>query len=151
MIKVGTKAPDFTLLDQNGKEHSLSDYKGQLVLIYFYPKDDTPGCTIEACTIRDAYKDFERAGIKVFGISKDSVESHKKFADKYELPFTLLSDTKREVITKYDALKKIFGNVGTKRISYLIGKDGKVLKVYPKVDPTTHGGEILKDVYSLKS
>lgn len=149
MIEVGKKAPDFKLPDQNNKKHSLSDYRGSLVLIYFYPKDDTPGCTVEACAIRDAYKDFEIAGIQVFGISKDSPESHKKFADKYDLPFTLLSDPKREVIEKYGATKKIFGSLGTKRISYLIGKDGKILKVYPKVDPTTHGGQILKDVYDL--
>ncbi len=149
MIEIGKKAPNFKLFDQDNKEHSLSDYKGNLVLIYFYPRDNTPGCTVEACAIRDAYKDFERAGVKVFGISKDSQESHKKFADKYDLPFILLSDPKREVITKYDAIKSIFGSLGTKRISYLIDKDGKVLKVYPKVDPTTHGGEILKDIYSL--
>lgn len=95
MIEVGQKAPDFKLLDQDGKEHSLSYHKGGYVLIYFYPKDDTPGCTTEACGIRDAYMDFARAGIKVFGVSKDSVESHKKFEQKYKLPFTLLADTKR--------------------------------------------------------
>ncbi len=150
MIEVGQKAPDFKLLDQDGKEHSLSYHKGGYVLIYFYPKDDTPGCTTEACGIRDAYMDFARAGIKVFGVSKDSVESHKKFEQKYKLPFTLLADTKREVIDAYDASKEIFGNLGTKRISYLIGKDGTVLKVYPKVDPTTHSGQILKDVYDLE-
>jgi len=151
MLKVGTKAPDFKLLDQDGKEQKLSSYADSLVLIYFYPKDDTPGCTKEACAIRDAYKDFERAGVKVFGISKDSVESHKKFQKKYDLPFTLLSDPKREVITKYDAVKEIFGNLGTKRISYLLGPKNIIVKVYPKVDPITHGGEILKDVYGLSS
>lgn len=145
MIDVGTKAPDFKLLDQDGKEHSLSYHAGSYVLIYFYPKDDTPGCTTEACGIRDAYMDFERAGIKVFGVSKDSVESHKAFEQKFKLPFTLLSDPKKEVLGAYGAL----GGPFTKRISYLIGKDGTVLKVYPKVDPTTHGGQILKDVYDL--
>ncbi len=146
MLEIGTKAPDFKLLDQNGKEHSLSYHAGSYVLIYFYPKDDTPGCTAEACGIRDAYKDFERAGVKVFGVSHDTVKSHKKFEEKYKLPFILLSDPKKEVIKKYGALGGIF----TKRISYLIGKDGKILKVYPKVDPTTHGGEILKDIYGLE-
>ncbi len=150
MIKVGQKAPDFTLPDQDGKEHTLSDYQGELVLIYFYPKDDTPGCTKEACAIRDVYGDFKRAGVHVFGVSKDSVASHKKFEKKYKLPFTLLADTEREVIKKYDATKPIFGSVGTKRISYLVGADGKILKVYPNVDPTTHAGEILKDIYDLE-
>ncbi len=149
MLKEGKKAPDFKLEDQDGKIHKLSDYKGSLVLIYFYPKDDTPGCTKEACAIRDDYSDFKKLGVKVFGISKDSPESHKKFAEKYDLPFTLLADTKREVITKYNAIKDIFGNIGTKRISYLIGKDGKILKIYPKVDPTTHASEILEDIRSF--
>jgi len=149
MLQIGTLAPDFTLLDQNGKEHLLSYHKGNYVLIYFYPKDDTPGCTKEACTIRDLYKDFESNGVKVFGVSADTPESHKKFAEKFDLPFTLLSDPKREVIEKYGAEKEIFGNKGTKRISYLIGKDGKILKAYDKVDPTTHGAEILKDIYVL--
>src|ERR1035437_570515 len=149
MLNIKTPAPNFKLLDQDGKEHSLAYHKGNYILIYFYPKDDTPGCTKEACVIRDMYKDFESNGVKVFGVSADSPESHKKFADKYDLPFTLLSDSKREVIQKYEATKEIFGNLGTKRISYLIGKDGKILKTYPKVDPTTHGVEILKDIYSL--
>lgn len=150
MIIVGKKAPDFTLLDQNKKKHILSKQKGTLVLIYFYPKDDTPGCTVQACGLRDMYKDFERVGVKVFGLSKDTPESHKKFAEKYDLPFTLLSDPDRKVITKYGAIKKIFANIGTKRISFLIGKDGKVLKIYPRVDPTTHAGKILKDIYALQ-
>ena len=146
MLEIGTLAVDFKLFDQNSKEHSLSDYRGNYVLIYFYPKDDTPGCTKEACAIRDAYNDFERAGIKVFGISADSPASHKKFSEKYNLPFILLSDPKKEVIKAYGATNGIF----TKRISYLVGPEGIILKVYPKVDPTTHGGEILKDVYALQ-
>ncbi|MBU6370574.1 MAG: peroxiredoxin [Patescibacteria group bacterium] len=147
MLAVGTKVPDFKLKDQNGLEHSLSYHKGQLVLVYFYPKDDTSGCTKEACAIRDMYNDFERAGVKVFGVSHDTVESHKKFEEKYKLPFILLSDPKKEVIKAYGALGGIF----TKRISYLIGKDGKILKAYPKVDPTIHAGEILKDIYDIES
>ncbi len=143
MIKIKEIAPNFTLPDQDGKNHSLSEYRGRYVLLYFYPKDDTPGCTKEACAIRDLYKDFESNNVKVLGVSADSSESHKKFAEKYSLPFTLLSDQKKEVITTYDA-------ISTKRISYLIGPDGLVVKTYPKVDPTTHGAEILKDIYELK-
>jgi peroxiredoxin Q/BCP len=146
MLNTKTSAPNFKLLDQDGKEHSLLYHRGSYILIYFYPKDDTPGCTKEACVIRDMYKDFESNGVKVFGISSDSVESHKKFAGKYQLPFTLLSDPKKEVIKKYGADGTLF----TKRISYLVGPNGMIEKVYPEVDPTTHGVEILKDIYTLK-
>jgi peroxiredoxin Q/BCP len=146
MLTVKTLAPDFKLLDQNGKEHSLSYHRGSYVLIYFYPKDDTPGCTKEACVIRDMYKDFESGHVKVFGISADSVEEHKKFAEKYQLPFTLLSDPKKEVIKMYGADGTLFN----KRISYLVGPDGIIKKVYPKVDPEHHGLEILKDIYALQ-
>jgi len=146
MLETNTLALDFTLSDQNGKQHSLSYHRGNFVLIYFYPKDDTPGCTTEACTIRDAYKDFESNGVKVFGISADSVESHKKFAEKYGLPFTLLADPSKKVIELYGAK----GEPYTKRISYLIDPKGMIVKVYPKVDPAHHGAEILKDIYALK-
>jgi len=146
MLDVKTIAPDFKLLDQNGKEHSLVYHRGSHVLVYFYPKDDTPGCTKEACVIRDMYKDFESNGVKVFGISADSVESHKKFAEKNQLPFTLLSDPKAEVIKMYGA----DGTVFNKRVSYLIDPEGKIEKIYPKVDPAYHGIEILKDIYALK-
>ena len=146
MLNIKTSAPNFTLIDQNSKEHALSEYLGSYVLIYFYPKDDTPGCTKEACVIRDMYKDFQSNGVVVLGISSDSVESHKKFAEKYGLPFILLSDPEKKVIKTYEAN----GVIGTKRISYLIGPDGKIEKVYPKVDPAHHGVEILKDIYALK-
>ena len=146
MLTTQTLAPDFKLLDQYGKEHTLSYHRGNYVLIYFYPKDDTPGCTKEACVIRDMYTDFESNGVKVFGISADSVESHKKFAEKYELPFTLLSDPTKETIKTYGGDGLIFN----KRISYLIDPTGTIAKIYPKVDPTTHGGEILRDIYALK-
>lgn len=145
MLEIKKAAPNFKLLDQDGKEHSLAYHRGSYILIYFYPKDDTPGCTKEACVIRDMYKDFENNGVKVFGISSDSVESHKKFAEKYQLPFTLLSDPKKEVIKMYEADSTLF----TKRISYLIGPNGLIEKVYPEVDPTTHGAEILKDIEGL--
>ncbi|MBI3888290.1 peroxiredoxin [Candidatus Nomurabacteria bacterium] len=146
MLDIKTPAPDFKLPDQNGKEYSLSGERGHYVLVYFYPKDDTPGCTKEACVIRDMYKDFETNGVKVFGISADSVESHKEFAEKYRLPFTLLSDPKKEVIKMYGADGTLFN----KRISYLIGPDGMIEKAYDKVDPAHHGEEILKDIHALK-
>ena len=146
MLNIKTSAPNFTLIDQNSKEHTLSEFLGSYVLIYFYPKDDTPGCTKEACVIRDMYKDFQSNGVVVLGISSDSVESHKKFAEKYGLPFILLSDPEKKVIKTYEAN----GVIGTKRISYLIGPDGKIEKIYPKVDPAHHGVEILKDIYALK-
>ena len=146
MLSINTLAPDFKLPDQNGKEHTLSYHRGTHVLIYFYPKDDTAGCTKEACVIRDMYKDFESNGVKVFGISADSVESHKKFEEKYQLPFTLLSDPEKKVIKAYGADGLVF----TKRISYLIAPDGTILKAYEKVDPAHHGEEILKDIYAIK-
>lgn len=147
MLNIKTLAPDFRLIDQNNKENSLTEHRGSYILIYFYPKDDTPGCTQEACVIRDMYKDFESNGVKVFGISADSVKSHKEFAEKYDLPFTLLSDPEKKVINLYEADGILFN----KRISYLIDKDGMIEKIYPKVDPTSHGAEILKDIYSLKN
>lgn len=145
MLKVQSIAPNFKLLDQDGKEQSLSYHRGNYVLLYFYPKDDTPGCILEACGIRDLYKDFEANDIKIFGISSDSVKSHKKFAEKYNLPFTLLSDPEKEVIQMYEAAGIIF----CKRISYLIGSDGLIEKAYPDVDPIKHGIEILNDFYDL--
>lgn len=145
MLSLHNSAPEFTLPDQHKRLHSLKDYAGKYVLVYFYPKDDTPGCTKEACMIRDIYKDFEKAGIVVLGISADSPESHKAFAKKYELPFTLLSDPVRKVITNYGAHSAL----GTKRISYLINPDGKIVKVYPKVDPASHASKILEDVKKI--
>ncbi|MCA9358838.1 thioredoxin-dependent thiol peroxidase [Candidatus Kaiserbacteria bacterium] len=146
-------APKFTLLDQGGQKQSLSAQKGKWVLIYFYPKDDTPGCTKEACTIAEVYNDFSKMGVTVFGVSKDSVASHKKFADKYSLPFSLLSDEEGKVIEAYGAWKEksMFGKkyMGINRISYLINPKGKVEKVYPKVSPATHALDILKDLKSL--
>lgn len=145
MLKEHDKAPDFRLLDQKGIPHTLSQYEGKYVLVYFYPKDDTPGCTKEACTLRDAYSDFERLGVVVIGISKDSTESHKKFAEKYNLPFIILSDPEKGIIESYGAKSA----VGTRRISYLVNPAGKIEKVYPKVDPAMHAGEILADLMAL--
>jgi peroxiredoxin Q/BCP len=138
------KAPEFTLLDQDSKLHSLKDYEGSKVLIYFYPKDDTPGCTKEACAIRDNHDKFADLGVKVFGVSHDTPESHKKFIEKHGLPFSLLSDPKKEMIKAYGA-----GGMMTRRVSYLIDENGVVLKYYPKVDPVTHAEQILDDIKSL--
>lgn len=150
MLTEGTQAPDFSLLDQNEVAHTLAQYRGKTVLLYFYPKDDTPGCTKEACMIADVYNDFSAKNIVVLGVSKDTPASHKKFAAKYNLPFTLLSDRGGDVIDAYGAWqnKSMFGRsfMGTSRISYLIDKEGKIQKVYPKVDPASHALEILKDV-----
>jgi peroxiredoxin Q/BCP len=146
MLETNAKAPDFNLKDQDGETQALSDCRGEYVLVYFYPKDDTPGCTKEACVIRDMYGEFERMNVRVFGISADSAESHKQFAEKYQLPFRLLSDPARGTIGAYGAEGKPYN----KRISYLIDPDGIIAKAYENVDPTTHGGEILKDIYALK-
>lgn len=127
--------------DQHGEIHRLSDHRGQTLLLYFYPKDDTPGCTKEACAIADVYSDFERGGVTVFGVSADSPESHLAFAKKYNLPFTLLSDPERSVIKAYGAAKS--EAAGTKRISYLIAPDGTVARAYPNVDPAAHALQIL--------
>jgi len=144
MIKEGTTIIDFSLVDQDNKEHKLSDYSSSKVLLYFYPKDDTPGCTKEACAITEVYDDFKKAGIVVLGVSADSPESHKKFQEKYNLPFTLLSDPNKKVIKEYEA----DGLLYTKRISYLI-ENGLIIKAYPSVDPANHAMEILKDINSI--
>jgi len=154
MLQEGRKAPAFRLTDQDGATHSLKDYLGAWVLVYIYPKDDTPGCTKEACTIAEVYGDFKRLGVTVFGLSKDTEKSHKKFAEKYNLPFTLLSDETMGTIDKYGAFveKKMFGKTarGTLRISYLINPEGKIAKVYPKVDPASHALELLADIKVVK-
>lgn len=150
---LGKIAPDFSLLDQDGKERTLSDYKGSWVLVYFYPKDDTPGCTKEACAIGANFPAFEKLKVKVLGVSVDSVKSHKKFADKYKLPFTLLSDEDKKVVKLYGVwgMKKFMGReyMGTKRMSFLIDPKGKIAKIYEKVTPDTHAEEVLEDIKSL--
>jgi len=154
MIKEGNTAPDFKTLDQDGKSHKLSDYKGEWVLIYFYPKDDTPGCTKEACSIRDMMPQFKKLKLKIFGVSVQGVKSHKKFAEKYDLPFTLLVDEDKEIVNKYGvwAKKKFMGReyMGTLRMSFLIDQKGKVAKVYENVKPEIHASEIIDDLKELK-
>lgn len=144
------KAAEFNLPDQNGKYHKLSDYKGKWVVVYFYPKDDTPGCTKEACNFRDE----KIPGAVILGISKDPVDSHQKFAKKYKLDFPILSDPKMEVIKEYRAYgkKKFMGKEfeGVLRKTYLIDPTGEVVKIYEKVNPLTHAGEIMRDLDEVK-
>lgn len=153
MLTINDTAPSFSLQDQTGTLRSLTDYSGTWVVIYFYPKDDTPGCTKEACAIADIYNDFATLGVTVLGVSKDSPKSHKKFAEKYNLPFTLLSDESTEMIQAYGAWveKSMYGKkyMGTDRITYLVNPEGKIVKVYPKVDPASHALEILNDLKEL--
>ncbi len=152
-LKVGDKAPGFELPDQDGKLHTLKEYAGKFVLLYFYPKDDTPGCTKEACTIRDNYGAFKKAGIVVLGASVDPVKKHKKFVEKYDLPFTLLADEEKTLVNDYGVWgkKKFMGReyMGIKRWSFLIDPKGKIAKVYEDVKPADHAEEVLADVNAL--
>ncbi len=147
------KAPDFSLPDQNGKTHTLKDYAGKWLVVYFYPKDDTPGCTTEACSFRDGRDMLAGLGAEVIGISKDSVKSHAKFADKHDLNFTLLSDESTETIQAFGSWqqKKFMGReyMGINRDTYLINPDGEIVKKYEGIDPKTHFDEILEDLRSL--
>ena len=147
MIQPGTPAPDFQIPDQNGETVSLSSFRGQKVVLYVYPRDNTPGCSREAAAYRDALPEFEALGVKVFGLSKDSSASHKRFADKYELPFTLLADTETAVLQDYGAWqeKKMYGKVsmGTVRSTVLIDENGVVEKVWPKAKPDTNAADVL--------
>lgn len=147
MLKVGTKAPAFTLPDQNGQTHSLSDYKGRKVILYFYPKDNTPGCTKQACGFGDRYPQIQEKGAVVLGVSKDSVASHKKFEEKYGLPFPLLSDVELEVIKAYDVWKekKNYGKVsmGVVRTTYLIDEEGTIVKAIDNVRAADNPQEML--------
>jgi peroxiredoxin Q/BCP len=147
MLEEGTQAPDFTLPDENGTEVSLSQFRGKKVVIYFYPKDDTPGCTKEACNFRDNYDAILEKGAVVLGVSADSQKSHQKFKSKYELPFFLLSDPDKAMIQQYGAWgeKKMYGKTyeGVIRSTYVIDEDGKIAKVFPTVKPAEHGAEVL--------
>lgn len=146
----GTPAPDFTLLDQDGIAHTLSAHRGSWVLLYFYPKDDTPGCTKQACMLRDALPNFTALDAVAYGISVDSVKSHKKFADKYGLPFMLLADENKEVVNAYGVWgkKKMMGREydGIFRTSFLIAPNGTIEKVYENVKPELHAEQVLKDL-----
>ena len=148
MLEVGNKAPSFTLMGDDGKEYSLEEYKGKKVLLYFYPKDNTPGCTKEACSLRDWNDEIIKRGVTVMGVSKDSIQSHNKFREKHNLNFILLSDPEKSVHMAYDAWgeKKLYGKVslGTIRKTFLIDESGNIEKIWNKVTVATHGQDVVK-------
>lgn len=148
MLSIGTKAPEFTLEDKDGNKVSMSDFKGKKVVVYFYPKDNTPGCTRQACAFRNAYDGFKKEDIQVIGISKDSIKSHQKFAKKHELPFILLSDPDLVAIKAFDVWKekKMYGKtaLGVVRATYIIDENGIIEKVFEKAKPDTNAQEILE-------
>ena len=146
-LKEGDQAPAFTVDTNGGGRLSLADYLGKNVILYFYPKDDTPGCTKEACAFRDGYADFKKRGAVVLGVSTDPVKSHDKFVEKFKLPFTLLADTDKKIVEAYGVWgeKTFMGRkyMGTNRVTFLIGPDGKINKIWPKVKPDEHAAEVL--------
>ena len=148
MLEVGNKAPSFTLMGDDGKEYSLEDYKGKKVLLYFYPKDNTPGCTKEACSLRDWNDEIIKRGVTVMGVSKDTIQSHNKFREKHNLNFILLSDPEKSVHMAYDAWgeKKLYGKIslGTIRKTFLIDENGNIEKIWNKVAVATHGEDVVK-------
>jgi peroxiredoxin Q/BCP len=153
MIEIGQPAPDFTLPDQGGKEVTLSALQGAPVVLYFYPKDDTPGCTKEACAFRDARADYEKAGARVIGVSPDSPTSHRKFVEKYDLPFTLVADADHKVCELYGVWqeKNMYGkkSMGVVRSTFVIDPEGIVRKAFPKVKVDGHSDEVLKAIQAL--
>ncbi len=150
-LKVGDRAPNFSLRDQNNLTHELNDYKGNWVVLYFYPKDGTPGCTTQACDFRDAIKRIIASKSVVFGVSLDSVESHKLFSDKNKLPFSLLSDETGEVAKLYDSLRNFLVYKTAKRNTFIIDPTGLVAKIYLSVDPKTHSEMVLNDLGNLQN
>lgn len=150
MLEVGMKAPDFTLKDKDGKEVTLSDFLGKKVVLYFYPKDNTPGCTRQACAFAGAYGQFQAKGVEVIGVSKDSIASHVKFAEKYNLPFILLSDPELSAIKAYGVWKEksLRGKIGlgVVRTTFIIDEKGNIEKIMPKVKPDTNAAEILAEL-----
>ena len=152
-LKIGDSDPNFTLPDQDNKIHSLSEYQGAWLLLYFYPKDNTTGCIKEACELRDDFLGFKKLKVAVVGVSIDSPKSHKKFADEYNLPFTLLSDEQKEAVNKYGVWqeKSMYGKkyMGTFRISFLINPKGVIEKIYEAVKPAEHSKEVLRDLKKI--
>ncbi len=151
---INTAAPALTLPDQTGTIQSLNNYVGTWVLVYFYPKDDTPGCTTEACTLRDKYAEYKEHGITILGVSADSVKSHEKFAQKYDLPFTILADEAKEAVNAWGVWgeKSFLGKkfMGIKRTSFLVDPKGKIAKIYENVKPADHAAEVLSDIRALQ-
>ena len=147
LLTAGTQAPEFTLQDENGVEHKLADYRGQAVVLYFYPKDDTPGCTTEACNFHDDYSAYQKAGVTILGVSPDNVKSHTRFKTKYDLPYTLLADEGHKVCEAYGVWgrKKMMGREydGVFRTTYLIDPEGKISHVFADVKPAQHSAEVL--------
>ncbi len=148
-VQMGDPAPDFELTDQSGQLHSIEDYRGKWVALYFYPKDDTPGCTTEACEFRDNIFAFKNLNCQILGVSLDDVDSHKEFAEKYRLPFPLLADTTGSTADAYGVKSKYMGMSVAKRQTFLIDPDGNVAKHYEKVDPDTHSQQVLADLEAL--
>lgn len=152
--KIGRKAPAIKLPDQDGKVHALKEYAGKWVVLYFYPKDDTPGCTAEACSFRDSFSALRRAGVVILGVSVDPAKKHARFIEKYSLPFPLLSDENKEVVEKYGVWgeKKFMGRkyMGTVRTTFVIDPGGMLAKIYENVKPVEHADEVLRDIKSLQ-
>lgn len=153
MLEVGTMAPDFTLQDQDGRDVSLSDFRGKKVALYFYSRDNTAGCNAQACAYAESYPAFVEKGVTVIGISRDTSASHRRFADKFELPFLLLADPEKEVLQKYDVWvkKNMYGKqvMGVIRSSYLIDEEGKIIRVHAKVKPELNAGQMLADLEEM--
>ncbi|NHQ60597.1 thioredoxin-dependent thiol peroxidase [Chlorobium sp. BLA1] len=147
ILEEGTSAPAISALDQDGKPVTLEEYRGRKVILYFYPKDDTPGCTKEACAFRDNFPNFKALGVEVLGVSVDNEKKHKKFEEKYQLPFRLVADPEKSIVEAYGVWgqKKFMGReyMGTSRVTYLINEEGKIEKVWPKVNPSEHAEELL--------
>ncbi len=150
-VSAGEAAPDFELIDQDGAMHSIEDYRGKWVALYFYPKDNTPGCTTEACEFRDNIFAFKRANCEILGVSLDDAESHKAFAEEHDLPFPLLADTKGTTAAAYGVKAKLFGMTLAKRQTFLIDPDGNIAKHYENVDPDSHTAEVLEDLAILQT
>ncbi|MFA6521835.1 MAG: thioredoxin-dependent thiol peroxidase [Candidatus Gracilibacteria bacterium] len=154
-LSIGQPAPEFNLKDQNGAYHGLGEYRGKWVFLYFYPKDDSPGCTIEACSVRDNFKQFEKLNCAVLGISTDTTKSHAKFDQKNKLSFTLLADDKKQTVIGYEVWgeKEFMGRqyIGTIRTSFLIDPEGKIRKIYGEVHPKRHIAEVLKDLNKIQN
>lgn len=147
-MEINDKAPEFTSVDQNGEKSALKDYKGKWVVLYFYPRADTPGCTIEACSFRDSFKRVEKIGAVVLGVSPDTAKDQKKFADKFDLPFTLVEDDNKKICNAYGVIqeKNMYGKkvMGVARTTFIIGPDGKIKHIFEKVKPEGHAEQVLE-------